>query len=730
MHWIFLMRAQLGIFCRRAWLVSSILMLSSFGLTSVTAQPREFPSGGRLILSAEMSMTTALTTVAQAQTPQSDLAILPELKGLKLVDSTAKLVPEAVGAGVMVDGLPLLENPKIRASLSAFLGKPFKQSDLAALVKAIVDWYAQNGHPYASVSAPSSRDVTSGVIQVVVLEDPVILPKLSGIKIINNVDKLNPNGINATGLVIENLPKLDNKAIRDKLTAFIGKPLTRGGMAAMSRVITDWYDSVDRPFVNIAIPPGQDVTNGVIQVVVAESHVGKINVVGNEWFSSDMLVGELQTSSGGEISRSQLKEDADWLTRNPFHHQDFNEQTQADGTYRVTIKTAPGAPGYTDLTVNAADQFPLVGVVQYDNYGNPALGRGQWTYGVDWGNALWLDQQLSYRYITSDPDVWHENVAYRAHALAYTIPLPWHDTLILSGSYALSSPRLGPDIGLTGVNDQLSLRYDIGLPAIGNDPVHQIPIVTEELQFGYDFKSSNNNLLFGGAAVSNTTTDIDQFTLIYNAAVNDRFGQTSLVNDIVFSPGNLTGQNKDSYFAAQTGSTFAKVNYLYDHLAIDRTTQLPSDLDWVRDLGWMSRASWLMKVVYQISDRNLLPSEQMGIGGAESVPGYDEHLEGGSDGYLVSEELRTPPFSVSANLSQQDLGDRFQFAAFWDYARVHDLQVLPDETSNPPLESAGVGLYAAIGRYADFRMNYGWQLRVVPGIPGDQFGHVSMTLRY
>ena len=28
-----------------------------------------------------------------------------------------------------------------------------------------------------------------------------------------------------------------------------------------------------------------------------------------------------------------------------------------------------------------------------------------------------------------------------------------------------------------------------------------------------------------------------------------------------------------------------------------------------------------------------------------------------------------------------------------------------------------MGLYSAIGRYVDFRLNYGWQLRAAPGMP-------------
>jgi len=321
-------------------------------------------------------------------------------------------------------------------------------------------------------------------------------------------------------------------------------------------------------------------------------------------------------------------------------------------------------------------------------------------------------------------------VPYRAHSLAYVIPLPWHDTLTLSGAYALAKPELGPDLGLTGVIGQASLRYSIALPSIGNDPVHQVPILSQALQFGFDFKSTNNNLLFGGTQVSNTTTEIDQFPIVYNAAVNDRFGQTTLENDFVYSPGGLTSRNNSSFFAAQTGTSFVKADYIYDHIAIERVTRLPADLNWAKRLGWMKDASWLTKVVAQTSNRSLLPSEQMGIGGAESVRGYDEHEEGGSSGVLVSEELRSPVFSLSTDLGKQDIGDRSQLAAFWDYGTVHE-RVLPGGIADANLESVGLSLYGAIGRYIDFRLNYGWQLRAAPGVPErGQFGHVSVSVRY
>jgi hemolysin activation/secretion protein len=681
-------------------------------------------------IAANPSASRPVRRPASRPVPGADAVLIAELKGLRLVDSEAKVAPRVTGSGLIVEGLPLLQDPGILSRLEGFLHKPLGQGDLAMLRKEILDWYVRRNLPYAEIIVPERQDIGDGILQMVVLEDPLILPHLTGIKLMNGIQKLKPEGVSGEGVIVEGLPKLNARSIRNKLAAFIGKPLTRGSMGAITKTIISWYDSRDRPFLDVSIPAGQNITSGVIQVVVTESHVGRIRVVGNKWFSARRLASELRIRPGTEISRTELREDADWLTQNPFHHQELTAQTQAQGSYRVTIETSAGSPGRTDVTVKAADRFPLTASFRYDNSGTPVLTRDRWTYGLDWGNALWLDHQLSYRYITSDANLLHGRIPYQAHSLAYVIPLSWHDTLTLSGAYALARPELGPDLGLTGIIGQASLRYSILLPSIGNDPVHQVPILSQTLQFGFDFKSTNNNLLFGGTQVSNTTTEIDQFPIVYNAALNDRFGQTSLENDFVYSPGGLSSRNHTSFFAAQTGASFVKPTYIYDHLAIERVTRLPADSDWAAQLGWIRNASWLMKVVAQTSSRSLLPSEQMGIGGAESVRGYDEHEGGGSSGVLISEELRTPVFSLSADLAKQDFGDRSQLAAFWDFGAVHE-RVLPGGIANTNLESVGLSLYGAMSSYLDFRLNYGWQLRTAPGAASrGQFGHVSVSVRY
>ena len=533
----------------------------------------------------------------------------------------------------------------------------------------------------------------------------MLLPKLLGVRLVDSAAKLAPNGARGTGVTIEGLPLLDAPAMRERLAAFLGSRLTFGGLDAISQAIVAWYREHDHPFVDVAFPE-QDISNGVIQGVVTEFHVGNVTVQGNEWFSSALLAGQLRTAPGDTIDSKRLQDDIAWLNQNPFR--------------AVNVVAEPGsAPATTDLTLQTTDRFPVRFYAGYDNTGTPVLGHDRWNLGVNWGNAFWRDMQLSYQF-TSSNDFWHhreqfpgrpDDPTYVAHAVSFLAPLPWRDKIQVFGLYSEALPRLGPDLGLTGISGQASIRYVMPLPVWH--------AVTHQLQLGYDFKTSNNNLEFGGLAVSNVTTEIDQFPLIYDLAVTDAFGQTAVENSFVWSPGNLTDGNKDAAFQAQANSSFAKAKYVYDTLRLTRTTRLPFE------------ASWVMRVIEQVSDRNLIPSEQLGAGGFDTVRGYDERAANGSIGVLITEELRTPPFRPAKYLGAPDFGEEAQLLAFWDYGSVREKQLAPGARSSVQLQSAGLGLRYTIARYFDFRLDYGWQLRKLPDAAGrSQLGHLGVTVSY
>jgi hemolysin activation/secretion protein len=192
-----------------------------------------------------------------------------------------------------------------------------------------------------------------------------------------------------------------------------------------------------------------------------------------------------------------------------------------------------------------------------------------------------------------------------------------------------------------------------------------------------------------------------------------------LTNTLVWSPGNLTALNTTALFQQQANNALAKTNYFYDTLNITQTTRLPFD------------ASWVMKLTGQTATTNLLPSEELGAGGHDTVRGYNERAANGSVGFLASQELRTPPFSLAKDLLPDGLVDQAQLVAFWDYGSVRDAQLTPGDQPSTKLSSLGAGARYTVTPYVDFRIDYGFQQRRLPTASSlGQLMQAALTISY
>ena len=123
----------------------------------------------------------------------------------------------------------------------------------------------------------------------------------------------------------------------------------------------------------------------------------------------------------------------------------------------MTPEFKPGAePGLTDVTLHAADRFPLQPSVGYRNAGAPASGYDRWDLGLTYVNAVFRLFTLSYT-LTSGDDFWlHRQVTdgveaapeFFSHQASLRLPLlsslPAMDgaVLMVSGSYTQQSPHL------------------------------------------------------------------------------------------------------------------------------------------------------------------------------------------------------------------------------------------------------------------------------------------------
>ena len=454
---------------------------------------------------------------------------------------------------------------------------------------------------------------------------------------------------------------------------YLGQPVTRAKLNDLVQKIIVYYRDHDRPVVDVAVP-AQDITNGVLQVVLLEGRVGKVTVAGNHWFSSREIVDGVNLRTGGPIDSRGLGEDLDFLNQNPFR--------STDVVYRPGEKL-----GETDVTLQTHDRFPARVFAGYEDSGDVETGRDRYFAGFNYGDLFGIGQQINYQYTTTG-----NFDSLRAHSGSYIIPLPWQHTLSFFGSYVDTKGQIPGLFGLKGRTYQISGRYSVPLPAFNISRF----VYKESVAAGFDYKYNNDSLEFGNVPVAQTLYDIDQFVLTYDGAETDPWGRTTLDENLYVSPGSWGGNNNDTQFnAAHTGATS---DYVYSTLSLERLTKLPWD--------W----SLVLRGVLQTSNSNLVASEQLGLGGYDTVRGYDEREVNTDDGYIFSTELRSPSISLGDIIGYAPLKDQLQFLGFWDYGDGYNHSPLPGETNEIPLSSLGAGLRYAINTYLSVRFDYAFQL--------------------
>lgn len=490
--------------------------------------------------------------------------------------------------------------------------------------------------------------------------------KLRGLAFVSNLAQM--DGAGATrGIATADVPLLAHPAFEKRMKEFLGQPITMDLVDAIASATTEYYRGHDRPVVRV-VAPEQDVTEGVLRLLVTEGRLGEVRVAGNRWFHSDLFRVRIRPLE--PIPISELERDAAFYGRNPFRS--------------VTTELAPGGTdGKTDVTLRVEDRFPLRVYAGYDNSGVKSTDENRLFTGFNYGNLFGLGQQLSYQFST--------NVEFDglfAHSGVWSIPLPWLHTLEFSGTYAESQPRVDNGFDLRGQTWQVGAHYVIPLPTLHH--------YTQELTLGYDYKSTNNNLQFGGEQVFETPVELNEFNLGYNASLPDKWGRTSLSAAATWSPGGMSGHNTNADLdAARAGS---KANYFYATAGLDRVTKLPWGL------------SWALTLKGQLASGNLQSIDQFFLGGEGSVRGYDELAVAGDDGLLVRNEIYSPSVSLGHLFHASRLHDELQFLAFHDYGLAGVRHPLPDEDRTTQLESLGVGVRWQIERYLSAYCDYGWQL--------------------
>jgi hemolysin activation/secretion protein len=533
----------------------------------------------------------------------------------------------------------------------------------------------------ASLPAPEKADLT---------DDTPVLDKLEGIVLLSEPSRVQPNGwgkLSGVHTVGEGL--IASPKLTARLASFLGKPATFGKLQEISAEIIRFYRDSNRPVVDAQLPE-QNVTNGVVQILVVEGRAGRILAEDQRWFSESRILRAIRTRVGDFITANRLLDDLNWLNRNPFRRSEL-------------LFRKGESHGQTDIIVKTSDRFPLRPYIAYDNWGTDLTGNHRLQAGVLWGNAFGLDQTLAYQFSTApDPR------AFTAHAVTWAIPLPWRHVLEFYGSYARSRPtQAGVDFDAESL--QLGILYTVPLPSIS--------AIKHEVSLGLEFKQSNNNLLFGGTSIFESASDIFQFRLSYLARQSDPTGATTLQASVYYSPGGVTDDNSDAAF--QQGRASAEAEYFYGRATLQRMQNLP----------W--KLSAIATVSGQLSSTNLLASEQFSLGGGTSVRGYEESIANGDQGWLASVEVYSPPLPVLRRLRAEAPEDELKLLVFFDAGGVANMHRLRGERSHQALAGVGAGLRYRINTRFSLRFDYAWALIDIADVEiDDSRAYLSASLSY
>lgn len=412
--------------------------------------------------------------------------------------------------------------------------------------------------------------------------------------------------------------------------------------------------------------PVQQLENGQVRLEVLSGSIGKIQVEGNQFYSSEFIQGMVEDGLGPDrtLTEADLQRKLLLLKEN--------------SDLKVTAFLQPGqAPGQADLTLKTEDSLPIHGGINYDNFGTTFTNVHRLTPHIDVGNLMRDGDNLSVRYLYGLPDN-------RSSFLQTSYSLPVDDDgTRLAFSYANGASTLGQQLEVLDIRGRANI-YSASLFR----PLVRSLTQSQDLLVTYSYKDLNNSLL--GTPTGNDRYHSLRLAYVGNFADDDG---RSLIQ-AALSQG-LAGSRLDDTFARPgVRIHFTKVN-----------------LDGARIQNLSDQFYLFLRAGGQWSPSPLFAAEQYALGGVDSVRGYNQAQFLGDQGYNLSAELRWLPFEERRDV---------QFSAFLDHGGARLLQPQPGTISSQSLTGAGLGLRFDMGSAAQLRLDVGWPLSPGSNASGDK----------
>jgi hemolysin activation/secretion protein len=427
-------------------------------------------------------------------------------------------------------------------------------------------------------------------------EDQVLLPSLRGMAIASTATSaLALQQKSENGIHLEGFTASEQGEIQQLAAEVIGRPVSLHSLERLNSKLEQSFRALGRPFVQVSFPE-QEITSGVIALVICPARAGQVLVSGKPSFGAEFSAAAFRTRPGNEISGDVVLADLEWLNENPLRRASIS---YCDGT----------SPEVLDLTLRVRAKKSWRAYAGIDNQLSDNLGNERIFLGAQYGDLFGLDHRITAQYTSA---LEFKNL--QGFSGIYEIPLPIRHLLEISAGYTQSESNSGGPIDQSGNFSRLAVGYRIPLPRWHS--------MSQEWRAGLEFRSND----YSFSDQSSSQVRFFQIGTGWKGRRTDRWGMTRLDASVLYSPGQGILGSDDADFIA---------------LGADGAESWIGRLEFERTWKWGEIATLVGRGQAQWADSTLLSSDQISAGGVGRVRGFDETVGYASKGVVASIELQS-----------------------------------------------------------------------------------------
>ncbi|MEH1897854.1 MAG: ShlB/FhaC/HecB family hemolysin secretion/activation protein [Nostoc sp.] len=389
-----------------------------------------------------------------------------------------------------------------------------------------------------------------------------------------------------------------------KATAeFTKRPISLTEVYQARSKITDLYVRNGYITSGAYIPP-QTIQSGVVKIQVVEGKLEDIQVTGTRRLNPNYVRSRLAIATSAPLNRQRLLEALQLLQLNPL-------------IQNVSAELSAGSrTGSSLLEVKVSEAKTFSSQIVLDNGRSPSVGSFRRRLQLNEANLLGLGDSLGVAYTNTDGS--------NSFDASYTLPLnPRNGTLTFNYG-TTSSNVIEPPFNVLDI-ESASRYYEVTF----RQPIVQTP--TQEFALGLTASRRESEASYSPLGEQ----------LPFPGLGADEQGRTKVSAFRFFQ--EWTSRNSRQVIALRSQFSLG-----IDVLNPTINQNAPDG----RFFAWQGQAQWirllapetllLLRLNTQLASRTLLPLEQFGLGGQDSIRGYRQDYLLTDNGTFVSAEVQVP----------------------------------------------------------------------------------------